>query len=235
MKPFRAPGTLVRKHLLLGALAAFVLAAAAACPTRPVLEPVPAEVREVAGYASLRYERGGSSTRVRIAFLIRLPGLGRIEALGALNTSLFEVRVREPEAVLIVPSKKAAWRDRRETVLEAGLGFPLGLDEIAALLCGRWGGAADGPFAAWSFERDASGRVVSGGREGFSFRIEETFAGSGVPRRIKFEADDSAGTISLLRLEFNRDKPESLYDLDAFPAFARVTREEMERLLRDED
>jgi hypothetical protein len=223
-----------RTLLPLAALALVLAALTAGCrPARTVLAPVPSEIRTMEGYASIRTTRGGASAKSRLAFLFAPPERGRVEALGPLNRRLFEVSVDEPEAVLIVPSKKAFWRGTREDVFETGLGFPLNLAEISALLCGRW----DVPAvrAGWAFDRDAGGRVVGGRRRDFEFRIEEFFAASSVARKLTFSGGESAGALTVLSLDFNASDPEARIGSSIPPGYARVSRAEMEKLLRDEN
>jgi hypothetical protein len=194
---------------------------------------VPSEIRTLEGYASIRYTRAGASTKSRLAFLLAPPGRGRIEVLGPINQRLFEVSVDEPDAVLILPSKKAYWRGPREEVFETGLGFPLSLPEIAALLLGRWPGtAAD---AGWILDRDGAGRAASGRRPGFAFRIEEFFAGASIARQLSFQGGDSAGTLTLLSVEFNTADPDARIGSSLPPGYVRVSRAEMEKMLRDEN
>jgi hypothetical protein len=217
------------------AAAAFLCAfLAASCrPERLVLGPVPSEIRTLEGYASIRYSRAGASAKSRLAFLLAPPGRGRIEVLGPLNQRLFEVSVDEPEAVLILPSKRAYWRGPREEVFETGLGFPLSLPEIAALLLGRWEGAF--PDKGWALDRDAAGRAAAGRRPGFEFRIEEFFPAASIARKLSFRGGESAGTLTLLSVEFNTADPEARIGSSVPPGYVRVSRAEMEKMLRDEN
>jgi hypothetical protein len=210
-----------------------VLLSVSCRPSRPVLGPVPSEIRTLEGYASLRYSRGGASAKSRLAFLLAPPGRGRLEVLGPLNQRLFEVSIDEPDAVLILPSKRAYWRGPRADVFETGLGFPLDLPEIAALLLGRWENLDAG--RGWTLDRDAAGRAAAGRRPGFEFRIEEFFPSAAIARRLSFRGDESAGTLTLLSIEFNASDPEARIGSSLPPGYARVPRAEMEKLLRDEN
>jgi hypothetical protein len=141
--------------------------------------------------------------------------------------------VDEPDAVLIIASKRAYWRGPRDEVFETGLGFPLSLPEIAALLLGRWDGIA--PDKGWSLDRDSAGRASAGRRPGFEFRIEEFFPASPIPRKLNFRGGESAGTLAVLSMEFNTADPEARIGSSIPPGYARVTRADMEKLLRDEN
>ncbi len=185
------------------------------------------------GYASIRYNRGGASAKSRLAFLLAPPGRGRLVALGPLNQRLFEVSVDEPEAVLILPSKRAFWRGPREEVFETGLGFPLSLPEISALLLGRWDDPV--PAEGWTLERDPDGRAAAGRRAGFEFHIEEFFPASSMARKLTFRSEESAGTLALLSIDFNMSDPEARIGSSIPAGYARVSRAEMEKLLRDEN
>ena len=215
------------------ALLASLFLAPSCRPAKLVLAPVPSEIRTMEGYASIRYNRGGASVKSRLAFLLAPPGRGRLEVLGPLNQRLFEVYVDEPEAVLILPSKKAFWRGPRREVFETGLGFPLSLPEISALLLGRWDDPV--PAEGWTLERDPDGRAAAGRRAGFEFRIEEFFPASSIARKLTFRGEESAGTLALLSIDFNMSDPEARIGSSIPPGYARVSRAEMEKLLRDEN
>ena len=222
---------------LMALLAAAVLLVPSCRPRTPVLGPVPERIVEIEGFASLRYERGGASNRVRLAFILAPPGRGRLDVLGPIGRLIFNVVVEEPEAVLLVPSKKACWQASREEVLAAGLGFPLDIAEIGRLLSGRWKETSGSPGdpAGWTLERDASGRVRGGGREGFVFRVEEFFPAAEIPRRFSFSGSDGSGMLSILSLAFNRAGAEAALGIAIPSSYSRLSRAEMERLLRDED
>ncbi len=189
------------------------------------------------GFASLRYERSGVSNRIRLAFILAPPGRARLEAHDPLGRRIFEVAVDEPEAALILPSKKACWRASREEVMDAGLGFPLDIAEIGRILSGHWEDASGtaGDPAGWTLFRDASGRVRGGEREDFVFRVEEFFPFTGIPRRFSFSGLESSGILSILSLAFNRAGAEAALKVEIPSSYARLSRAEMERLLRDED
>ncbi len=219
----------------LSAAAALSAALLSACcrPAKPFLGPVPSEIRTLEGFASIRYSRGGASAKSRLAFLLAPPDRGRIEVLGPFSQRLFEVSVDEPDAVLIVASKRAYWRGPREEVFETGLGFPLGLPEIAALLLGRWDRTV--LDKGWALDRDADGRACAGRRPGFEFRVEEFFPAAPVARKLTFRGGESAGTLTLLSIEFNTADPEARIGSSIPPGYARVSRADMEKMLHDEN
>jgi outer membrane biogenesis lipoprotein LolB len=216
------------------AIGAAALLLAASCRTgRPILGPVPDRIESIQGHASLRVARLGGAGRARLAFWLQPPGRARLEALDPLNRTIFQVAVEDETATLLVPSRKAYWTGARAEVLEAGLGFPLSVAEMAGMLSGCWTSAA-----GWDLTRDGLGRIGGGRREGFSFRVDEFFPSRPIPRKIVFAAADGSGALTVLGLSFNApnqagagaDQPAAVP-----PSFVRLTRAEMERLLRDED
>jgi hypothetical protein len=221
------------------ALAAAALLLAASCrPPRPALGPVPERLESIQGQASIRSARNGRAGRARLAFFLRLPGRAFLEALDPLNRTIFQVAIEEDEAILLVPSRKAYWSGPRAEVMESGLGFPLSVAEMAGLLGGRWSASSPGETLpdGWELVRDGRGRVTGGRRGDFSFRVEEFFPRRDVPRRIGYASADGDGALTVLRLDFNAESSGPWPALPRIPAsYARLTRVEMERLLRDAD
>ncbi len=215
------------------ALAAALLLLSLACrPGRPARGPGPDRLESLRGQASIRHVRGGQSGRARLAFLLLPPGRAFLEAFDPLNRTIFQVAVEGEEATLLVPRRRAYWAGARAEVLEAGLGFPLAVGEMAEMLSGRWPGGT----AGWELDRDGQGRVAGGRREGFSFRVDEFFPRRGVPRRIGYASAAGSGSLSVSSLGFNDPAAGAgLPPLRIPSAFIRLTRAEMERLLRDAD
>jgi len=221
------------------ALAAAVLLLASSCrPGRPALGPVPDRLESVQGHASIRHTRGGQAGRARLAFLLLPPGRAVLEALDPLNRTIFEVGVEGEEATVLVPSRKACWTGPRAEVLESGLGFPLGVAEMAEMLSGRWGASLGGEslFSGWELARDGQGRVDGGRRPGFSFRVDEFFPRRAVPRKIGYSSGDGSGALTVLSITFNAAASGAgRLPLRIPESYIRLTRAEMERLLRDAD
>jgi hypothetical protein len=217
--------------------AAFLLLAVACRPGRPALGPLPERIESLQGFASIRYSRGGSSARARLAFRLVAPDRAGLEALDPLNRTLFTVGVEGEDATLIVPSRKAYWTGARADVLDAGLGFPLSVAEMIGLLSGRWPEGPDGQArpAGWTLTRDGEGRIAAGRRDGFDFRVDEFFTRTAVPRKLVFRAANSSGTLTVLGLTANEAGSDAMRPPAVPPSFARLTRSEMERLLRHED
>jgi hypothetical protein len=220
------------------AIGAAVLLLAVACrPGRLSLAPLPERIESIQGSASIRYSRGGATARAKLVFLLVPPERAGLEALDPLSRTIFSVVVEGEEATLVVPSRKAYWTGARADVLEAGLGFPLSVAEMVGLLSGRWPDGPDGAGrpAGWTLTRDAQSRVVAGSRNGFDFRVDELFPRSAVPRKLGFQAATSSGSLTVLGLTANEAGPAAVRPPAIPRSFVRLTRLEMERLLRDED
>lgn len=211
----------------------FLFLIAAACrPPVPALVP-PVELRDVAGNASLKISRPDGTARSKFSYALALPDRGRIDVLDPLGRTAVQFLVEGEEAYLVLPSKRAYGRGRRDDVLEKFLGFPVGVDELAGLLAGRWEKAGGAPLSGWSLDRDGRGRVSAGSRGDLSFAVLEHFPGNGVPRRLSFRGPSSEGTVTLLPPRFNRGLgPFSRAFQDKFRA---LSWDEVERLLRDEN
>ncbi|MBM3293134.1 MAG: hypothetical protein FJY82_01275 [Candidatus Aminicenantes bacterium] len=209
----------------------FLLLLAACRPPGPVLLP-PAEIRAVEGLAVLRIVRAEASARTKFGFTIALPDRGRIDVLDPVGRTVLRFVVDGEEAFLVLLSKRVYARGGKDEVLERFIGFPVGLDELAGLLAGRWeaGGAA---LPGWTLERDGRGRVAAGRRGDLSFAVQEFFRGGGVPRKVSFRGPGGAGSVTLLQAAFNRGLaplPSGFWE-----RLRAVSWEEVERLLRDED
>ena len=212
--------------LLALALSGAAFFSGACRPFRPSLRPS-ADVREIEGYASLRLTRGEESSRAKFAFAILLPNRARLEVFDAFGRSVSIFLIRGDEAYLVLPSEKAYWRGERDQVIEKFLGFPVQPAEIAGLISGCW---SDKATVDWAFVRDERGRIVSGTRGDLSFRVQEFFSGSDLPRRWAFRHVGTEGVVGLLEAAFNRPAPD--FSLDFLRPYASKTWPEIEKLLR---
>jgi hypothetical protein len=200
-------------------------------PPVPSLTPPP-RFSAVQGLASLKISRDGRTSKSKFTYALALPNRGRIEVIDPLGRAVLQFLVEGEEAYLVLLSKKVYARGGRSEVLERLLGFPLDLDEIVALLTGRWGGEGENPLTGWTIERDGRGRAAAGRREGFGFAVLDFFPGGGVPRRLAFQGAPSEGTVTLLSLAF--DRPVAPLNLGFRDRFRALSWEDIERLLRDE-
>jgi outer membrane biogenesis lipoprotein LolB len=220
-----------------GSVALFLALLLASCAGRPpLLVPPAAGVDAVAGYASASIEGEEMALKGKFAFLFRRPGAGRVDVSNPFGTTLYFLLFKQDAAYLVIPSKRAYAEESPETLMGRFLGFSLRPDEIIRLLSGDWGARGDeGGETLWSLERDGSGRVVRGERNGFRFEVHEFFSGAGVPRNVLFSNSGTAGRIRILAMRFNpAPRPES-FGVEFLKTFHRWSWDEIQGLLKDED
>jgi hypothetical protein len=206
-------------------------------PPRTFLGPVPAEVHEIEGDASLKITRNGETSRTRFAFVLEISRRGRVVVTDFLGGVAAEIVLAGDDGYFVLPSEKVYWKAGPAEIVEKFLGFPLTLDEMAGLICGRWpAGMEDGtPFRRWSFERDGDGRTRAGRKNGLEFTVSEFFPGSQVPRTVDFRDAFGSGRLTVRGIEFNGLGAERAFNLDFIRAFSPKSWEEIGRILRHED
>ncbi len=219
------------------AVLAFALSIVGCRPISPVLSPRPAELRELEGYASLKITVNHQTAKSKFSFAVELPHQARLQVLDMLNRPIYEMVVEGEVSYFILSSKKVYWQGTTDEIFEKFLGFRLSLREMAGLLSGGWAeGQGEKPiFKGWTFEKDGQGRVVSGEKQDFQFRVREFDAGSRVPRQLTFKSLQSEGRLSLLSIQFKRPLKNGLFSPAALKGFALVSWEEIERILKNED
>jgi len=219
--------------VLVGFLSALGLAGCR--PALPVLSP-PAEIKELEGYARLRITNHEQTAKSKFSFLVELPGHGRLQVFDPLGRTIYEIYVGGELAYFVLPAKKAYWQGTGAEIFEKFLGFELSLKEMTGVLSGQWKESqGEGlVFKEWTFGRDGQGRIVSGGREDFEFRVREFFPGSGVPRQVTFKSRQSEGRLNLLSIEFNRAVQSGLFRAAFLKDFSSLPWEEIEKILRNE-
>jgi outer membrane biogenesis lipoprotein LolB len=189
-----------------------LLVALAACAGRiPVLVPPAGGLEAVEGFGSASVQGEDAAVKGKFAFLFRRPGFGRVEAVDPIGRTAFLMIFRADRAYFVVPGKKAYAEEAPEAMMKRFLGISLPPDEVLRLLSGTWtdGGAGSG----WNVEPDESGRVWSGGRNGFAFQVREFFSGGGVPRDIGLSGPATTGRIKILKLGFNPPSREAAFDV----------------------
>jgi hypothetical protein len=203
----------------------------------PVLSPRPAEFQELEGYASLKITINQQTAKSKFSFTVGLPHQARLQVLDMLNRPIYELIVNEEVSYFILSSKRMYWQGTANEVFEKFLGFRLSLQEMAGLLSGGWGeGQREEPILeGWVLEKDERGRVVSGEKQDFQFRVREFDAGSRVPRQLTFRSLQSEGRLSLLSIQFNKPLKSDHFSPAALKGFALVSWEEIERILKNED
>lgn len=206
-------------------------------PISPVLSPRPAELQELEGYASLKITINQQTAKSKFSFTVGLPHQARLQVLDMLNRPIYELIVEGDASYFVLSSKRVYWQGTTDEVFEKFLGFRLSLREMAGLLSGGWGeGREEEPILeGWAFEKDEQGRVVSGEKQDFQFRVREFDAGSRVPRQLTFKSLQSEGRLSLFSIQFNKPLRSGLFSPAALKGFALVSWEEIERILKNED
>ncbi len=205
------------------------------------LHPLPSRIERMEGYASITQRGEQGSGRARFFFLFQLPRQGRIEISDTLGRTLYQVIVSEERAFFLLPSKKVYWEGGEEEVIDYFLGFRLNLDEMASLVMGEWKWAEDEGRPGcgrdgWTFRKDESNRVVVGQRGTLRFEVKEFFAGTSFPRLLFFEHPLNQGRLKILSLRLNEPLRESdVFSLSLLRGYRRVSWEEIERLLSDEN
>ena len=220
-------------------LAAALLAALLlpACrPPRAFVGPVPADIREIEGDASLRVMREGRTSRSRFAFVLEPSRRGRVTVTGVLGAAAAEIVLSGPDGYFVLPSEKAYWKAAPEEIVEKFLGFPLSLDEMSGLICGRWpAGPGNEPPPGWTLDRDGEGRITAGRKGRLEFTVLEFFPGSPVPKVLDYRDPGSQGRLTVRSIEFNGPGASGAFDLDFLRAFSAKSWEEIRRILDHED
>ena len=206
-------------------------------PPRAVLGPIPSEIREIEGDASLKISRNNETSRSRFAFVLEMSRRGRVVVTDFLGGSAAEFVFAGDYGYLVLPAKKVFWKAGPAEIVEKLLGFPLTLEEMAGLISGRWpAGAGDGgPFQGWSFERDGDGRTRAGRKKGLEFTVGAFFSGSPVPRIVDFHDALGSGRLTVRGIEFNGPGAETAFRLDFLGVFSSKSWEEIAEILRHED
>lgn len=206
-----------------------VLALAAAlssCAGRaPVLVPPSSGAEAVEGFGSAVLDGPEARMKGKFAFLFRLPDLGRIEALDPVGRTAFTILFRGDRAYFVLPAKKVYTDESPETMMARFLGVALLPGEMVSLLCGTWAGT--GGDAEGLVERDGQGRIVRGGKEGFSFTVRKFFPGAGVPRELGLDGPGTTGRMKILSIGFDPPAREGAFDAGFLRAYARRTWDEI--------
>ncbi|MBU1338756.1 MAG: hypothetical protein KKD56_06795 [Acidobacteria bacterium] len=207
------------------------------CVPPPTLTSVPATIETVQGYASLKTITGEGSARSRFSFVFNPPDKAWIEVTDILQRTLFRVHMAEGKSFLLIPSKKVFWKGREDEIMNHLFGFPLRLEEMTALICGRWDTRglflteADGE---WRLNEDASGRIVSGERNNLSFEVQEFIEKSPVARVFVFSSSGAWGRVKILRIDINAPLKPDLFSSAFLSAFTELSWEQILELLNSD-
>jgi hypothetical protein len=207
-----------------------------ACRVRQVsVAPDIHPFESMAGFASLRISSGQQSARSRFSFVFRLPGKGRIEVFDPLGRVHYQILIVNRLSYFVHPSKKVFWRGGDTEILEKFLGFPLQLNEVAALMSGLW--PDDDPDESttwqqsWNLERDKRGRIRNGSRGEFQFQVEGYFEPSPWVQTVVFFHAQTEGRVKILNIHFDQLAADEIFSTAPLNRFAEISWEEMEKLL----
>ena len=206
-------------------------------PSRVLISPVPDQIGNIQGYASLRVTSEGGSARSKFSFLLVLPDQGRIDVTDFLGRALYQIIIVRANAYLVVPSKKVYWQGAEEDVIEKFLGFPLALDEMINIFSGRWPASVQERlrFDPWVLDKDEKGRVVSGQRGDLRFGVEEFIPDTLIIRWLAFEHPLSQGSLKVTRIYFNQPYKIEALNLGFLGEFAPKSWPEIQEMLNDTD
>jgi hypothetical protein len=208
--------------------------ALASCATRiPVLVPDSA-VAAAEGYGQAVIEGAALSIKGRFAFNLRDSGLARIEGFDPLGRPVFILISTGDKDCLILPRRKVYTDAEPGALGRRFLSFGFSPREAVELLCGRLGGGESQTASGWTLERDAKGRLTSGVKDDFRFQVGAYFPGGGVPSEVRF-IYEGRGRLKITRLRFNQPLNGAAFDLGFLARFRRVSPEEMEALISDEN
>lgn len=224
-----------RTTLIIAAAACAGLALAlTACAARvPVLVPEAAVVA-VDGYGQAVIEGPAFSLKGRFAFSLRDSGLGRIEGFDPLGRSVFILISKGDKEYLILPRRKVYTDAEPGEFGRRFLSFGFSPAEAVELLCGRLGGAESRALSGWTLERDGKGRLAAGVKDDFRFEVGAYFPGGDVPSEVRFNFE-GRGRLKIAKLRFNQPLNGAAYDLGFLARFRRISPEEMEALISDEN
>jgi hypothetical protein len=205
-------------------------------PSHLRISTVPGEIQALEGYASLRITAGAEISRTKFSFVFSLPQQGRIEVSDFLGRSLYQILILPERAYFVVPSKKLYWPSREEEIMEKFLGFRLNLAEAVRFLSGRWHHSSfPGTLSGWIFQRDESGRVVSGQRKDLFFVIDEFMSHSGQMKSLTFSHFSSRGRLKILQLQFNPEVRPGVFSSDFLREYKETTWKQMCALINNAD
>lgn len=220
--------------MIAAAVCAGLVLALAACAARaPVLVPEAAVVA-VEGYGQAVIEGPTFSLKGRFAFSLRDSGLGRIEGFDPLGRTVFILISNGDREYLILPKRKAYTDAEPGELGRRFLSFGFSPAETVELLCGRLGGAQSRELSGWTLERDRKGRLAAGVKDDFRFEVAAYFPGGGVPSEVRFDYE-GRGRLKIIKLRFNQPLNGPAYDLGFLVRFRRISPEEMEVLISDEN
>ncbi len=205
-------------------------------PSRLQVSADGGRIQALEGYASLRITAEEGSSRTKFSFVFLLPHHGHIEVSDFLGSSLYQILVLPDKAYFVVPSKKIYWPSREEEIIEKFLGFRLNLAEAVRFLSGRWGHSLlPGTLSGWTFQRDETGRVVSGQRGDLFFVIEDFVNNSSQMKSMVFSHSFSSGRLKILQLKYNPEVRPGIFSADFLSDYSETSWEQIRALINNAD
>lgn len=198
------------------------------CRTGPVSLVPPSEINNLEGEGSFYLRGPDGAFRFRLRFYGRLPDEARLELFDPLGRLRTVVWLRGELATLYLPSEKVCWQGEGRLLMAEVFGRELQAAELFRILAGRWAPLAE--EAGWQLQLDSQGRVLGGERDGLLFALEESFAPGLVPRTLGFTCGDYRVRLKVLRMHFNRQRDDRLFNPSIPPGVRKLEWEEMSGL-----
>ncbi|MBC7348675.1 MAG: hypothetical protein H5U05_01725 [Candidatus Aminicenantes bacterium] len=197
---------------------ALYLLGLAGCQPSPARLVPPDRIDYLDGQASFSLRGPDGAVRFRLSFYYRLENQARLELFDPLGRLQTIVWLKGELATLYLPSDRVFWAGESRLITTEVFGQELPARELARILAGIWSELESD--AGWQLQVDEQGSVVSGKRAGLSFEVKETFAPGQVPKTVHFTSRDCMVRMKLLKLHFNRPRPESVFQ-PSIPAGTR--------------
>ncbi len=231
---------LVRSKKVYSGVILLALGLCVSClPARYSVPTVPSSLESIEGYGALRITGDQGASKIRFSFLFSLPHRGRIESFDYIGRSLYYILIDKEKSFFVLPTKKVYWQGNVEEITFRSLGFRLNQYEMVSLLSGRWTGEqtsleAKEALEKWNLERDGKGRIVTGEREEFRFKVQEYFADTSFARLLLFFHPWSKGQLKILKLNFNQAIKPAAFSQPFLERYEMKSWAEIEELLADE-
>ncbi|MCP2520485.1 hypothetical protein NLC26_02225 [Candidatus Aminicenantes bacterium AC-708-M15] len=188
---------------------------------------VPSLVKSFEGYARINI-KNSQILKSKIAFLFE-GRRGRIDILNPFGNTKAQILIFSDVSYLTIPGKKVYWEGSTEEIMKVFLGFHLNIEEIKALLIGKW----DGNLKDWKFFRNKDNRIKGGRRENVIFEIKEFFRDTSLPKIINFSYAEGNGKIKVLKIKFNQPVNPGAFSKLFLEYYERKTLDEIMELIKN--
>lgn len=204
------------------------------CRYRPHTIPsAPSSIHNIQGWASLRITGEQGTAKSKFSFVFQLPHKGRIEVINFLGQSVYQIILGQENSYLVIPAKKVYWEGNQGEVINKFFGVKMNLQEIFFLLSGRTTGEGNN-WKEWEFSKDQEGRIKSGDKGNFRFRVEEYFPQSSWVKVLLFHNSLNEGRLKVLNLEFNQPLKGKLFSSVMLQQYQKKKWEEIQRIIQNE-